>query len=131
MSSSSKSGTQMSGVWATLNAMKARQASAASAVSKHKSDDSQRKSALSAFESAVALGGSPSQVFSRLAKDAAVRASVDSHKERIQTGRERGAVEEVKRVKDLAKSAAEDLAVVAEKVCRANETLHRMEKVGG
>lgn len=121
----------MSGVWATLNAMKARQASAASAASKHKSDDTQRKSALAAFEAAVVRGGSASQVFSRVAKDAAVRATVDTHKDRIRSAGKQGAAEELKRVKESARSAAADLTIVAEKLCRANETLHRMEKVGG
>lgn len=117
----------MSGVWATLNAMKARQASAVTTAAKHKSSDSARKAAVSAFESALQAGGSSSDVLARLRNDASVRAVVDTHKSRL---RKDGARDEIRAVAKGVRDAASDLAVVAEKVCKANETAHRMAKVG-
>lgn len=108
--------------------MKARQASAAAQSAKHKSDDVSRKAAMTAFEEAVLAGGSSDDVFRRLQRQASVRATVEAHKSRL---RKDGTRDEIVHLRKVAENASADLAVVAEKVCAANEIAHRMSKVGG
>lgn len=121
--------SSMSGVWATLNAMKARRQASedATSVAKPRSLDASRKAAFAAFESAVRDEASPADLQRRLQKDDAVRAVVDAHKLRVG---KHGTAREIKAVSKAVADAAGDLAVVAERLCSANETAHRIDKVG-
>lgn len=119
----------MSGVWATLNAMKARRQASedATQAAKPRATDASRKAATAAFEAALRDGRSPEQLLRSLQKDESVRAVVDAHKDRV---RKVGAQSEIKALAKAARDASGDLAVVADKVCKANETAHRMAKIG-
>eukprot|EP00177_Eucheuma_denticulatum_P008371 GFKZ01015229.1.p1 GENE.GFKZ01015229.1~~GFKZ01015229.1.p1 ORF type:complete len:155 (-),score=30.39 GFKZ01015229.1:336-800(-) len=115
MSSSSNASSQMSSVWATLNAMKSRQAAVATSSTRQRTADQSRRDAVVAFENAIfEASDAPhtsdvQKILSDLYKMEAVRKVVDGYKDRA-SGKE---ATELKRVRQMAEVAEGDLKVVA------------------